>query len=433
MRKRLKVLTVGCKANFADSASVVRSAVGAGFDIVSTRQPADVVIINSCTVTHRADRDSRSHARRARRDNPGATVILMGCYAQVSFPEKAKVPEVDHWIGKVDPDAQSTGEASLKEILREISGNGRGESDTLSDYAAGLLLGHRRTFLKIQDGCDHFCAYCVVPLARGGTRSIPEEEIVDRAVGAERDGARELVLTGIHIGLFGADSGRKDALPGLIRRLLRETSHVRIRLGSIEPGELTGSLLETIVCHPRVCPHLHVPLQSGCDRTLARMRRPYRSSDYGKTVSDAALRIPDICLGTDVIAGFPGETPGDFAETVQLLRDSPVNYLHVFPYSARPGTESAQWTDDVSPDEKKERVSRLLSLHARMREEFLSRQIGRTVDVLAESEDPVRRELSGRSENYAEVLFPWAASGIGEIHRVAVESIRDGKAVGTRV
>jgi threonylcarbamoyladenosine tRNA methylthiotransferase MtaB len=433
MRKRLKVLTVGCKANFADSASVVRSAVGAGFDIVSAAQPADVVIINSCTVTHRADRDSRSHARRARRDNPGATVIFMGCYAQASLPDRAKIPEIDHWIRKEDQDPKRSGEEHLTGILREISGNGSEEPAVLSEYAAGLLLGHRRTFLKIQDGCDFFCSYCVVPMARGASRSVPEDEIVEKAVGAERDGARELVLTGVHIGLYGADTGRKDPLPGLIRRLHRETSRVRIRLSSIEPGELTGSLMETIVCLPRMCPHLHVPLQSGCDRTLERMRRPYRSSGYRKIIADAALRIPDICLGADVIAGFPGETSGDFEQTVRLLQDSPVNYLHVFPYSSRPGTESARWTDDVDPPEKKKRVSRLLSLDARMREEFLSRQIGRTVDVLAESEDPARGVLSGRSGNYAEVQFPGSASGIGEIHRVAVESIRDGKAIGTRI
>ena len=163
------------------------------------------------------------------------------------------------------------------------------------------------------------------------------------------------------------------------------------------------------------------------------MRRPYRSSQYGEIVADAASRIPELCLGTDIIAGFPGESPGDFEDTARFLRDSPINYLHVFPYSARPGTESALWTDDVSAAEKKGRVSRLLSLDERMRKEFLARQIGRTVEVLAELVDPVRGDLSGRSGNYVEVLFPGAASDIGEIHRVAVKSIRDGKAVGTRI
>jgi len=432
MRKRLKVLTVGCKANFADSASVVRLAVAEGFDIVTDAQPADVVVINSCTVTHRADRDSRSHARRARRENPKATVILTGCYAQVSPQEREKIPEVDHWFGLAARDAPAAEEGALARVLHEISGNGPGDPELLSDYAADLLLGHRRTYLKIQDGCDFSCAYCVVPLARGRNRSVPEEEIIARAVRAEAEGARELVLTGIHIGLYGVDFGKRDALPGLIRKLLRNTTRTRIRLSSVEPGEITGMLVETIAGDPRVCAHLHVPLQSGCDRTLARMRRPYRSVEYGKVVSDAALRIRRLSLGADVIVGFPCETPADFEETVRFLRDSPVTYLHVFPYSARPGTESARWEDDVTSPEKKERVSRLLSLSERMREAFLSRQVGTTVDVLAEAADREGAWLSGRSGNYAEVVFPGTPSEIGEIHHVSVESVRDGRLSGRR-
>lgn len=261
---------------------------------------------------------------------------------------------------------------------------------------------------------------------------MPEEEVIAKAVVAEADGARELVLTGIHIGLYGDDFRRKDALAGLVVRLLRETSRARIRLSSIEPGELTLPLIDTIASEPRVCAHLHVPLQSGSDRTLARMRRPYGSAGYGKAVSEAASRIPGLSLGTDVIAGFPGETAGDFAETVSFLADSPVTYMHVFPYSARPGTESARFPDDVSPVEKKRRVSALLSLDARMRNAFLSRQVGKTADVLAETEDRAQGELTGRSGNYAVVVFPGAPSDVGEIYRVVLENVRDGKLAGTR-
>lgn len=432
MGKRLKVLTLGCKTNFADSASVVRLAVACGFEVVSPASPADVVIINSCTVTHRADRDSRFLARKARRENPCSTVILAGCYAQVSLSDRDKVPEVDHWVGTFPRESRGNGKDTLAGILREISGKRDGRPVGLSDYGADLLLGHRRTFLKIQDGCDSSCAYCVVPLARGKSRSIPEEEVIARAVRAEADGARELVLTGIHIGLYGGESGRKDELTGLVARLLRETSRARIRLSSIEPGELTPPLIETIAGESRVCAHLHVPLQSGSERTLARMRRPYGRADYGKVVSEAASRIPGLSLGTDVIVGFPGETAGDFADTVSFLADSPATYLHVFPYSARPGTESFRLADDVSPAEKKRRVLALRSLDARMRERFLSRLVGTTADVLVETADPVKGELSGRSANYAVVVFPGAPSDVGEVHRVAVEYVRDGRLAGTR-
>jgi threonylcarbamoyladenosine tRNA methylthiotransferase MtaB len=433
MGKRLKVLTVGCKANFADSASLVQTAVAYRFSIVPADVPADVVIINSCTVTHRADRDSRSLARRARRENPEAVVILAGCYAQIFPTERRKVPEADYWVGTGAGKGPDANEGALERVLRHISGNASGKPATLSNYAADLLLGHRRTFLSIQDGCDFSCAYCVVPLARGKNRSVPEEEVIGKAVAAEGDGARELVLTGIHIGLYGADAGKKDALPHLITRILRETSHARIRLSSIEPGELTERLVGTIVAHPRVCAHLHVPLQSGCDRTLARMRRPYDRARYEKVVSGAASRIPGLSLGADVIAGFPGETPADFEETLRFLRDLPVTYLHAFPYSPRPGTESARWKDDVPPAEKKSRMSRLLRLDGRIREAFLARQVGTTLDVLAERADPDREELSGHSGNYAEVCFPGGAAEIGEIHRVSAESIREGRIVGTRV
>jgi threonylcarbamoyladenosine tRNA methylthiotransferase MtaB len=433
MGKRLKVLTVGCKANFADSVFLVRTAVAEGFSIVSAASPADVVIINSCTVTHRADRDSRSLARRVRRENPGAVVILTGCYAQVSPSERRKVPEADYWVGTGAGKAPGGEEDSLEAILRQIPGNVGAKPAVLSEYAAGLLLGHRRTFLKIQDGCDFSCAYCVVPLARGKNRSVREEEVIRKAVAAEGDGARELVLTGIHIGLYGADAGRRDALPGLITGILRETSRARIRLSSVEPGELTERLVGTIAAHPRVCAHLHVPLQSGCDRTLARMRRPYGRAAYRKVASEAAARIPGLSLGADVIAGFPGETPADFEETVQFLRDLPVTYLHSFPYSPRPGTESARWKDDVPSAEKKSRVSRLLLLDEKMREAFLARQVGTTLDVLAERAGPGREELSGHSGNYAEVRFPGGAEDIGEIHRVLAESVRDGRIAGTRI
>jgi threonylcarbamoyladenosine tRNA methylthiotransferase MtaB len=432
MGKRLKVLTLGCKANFADSASVVRLAAAEGYEVVPPASPADVVIINTCTVTHRADRDSRSLARKARRENPCSTVILAGCYAQMSLPEREKIPEVDHWVGSFPWESQGNGEGTLAGILRGVSGNRAGTAVGLSDYGADLLLGHRRTFLKIQDGCDSSCAYCVVPLARGRSRSVPEEEVIARAVGAEADGARELVLTGIHIGLYGDDFRRKDVLAGLVVRLLRETSRARIRLSSIEPAELTLPLIDTIAGEPRVCAHLHVPLQSGSDRTLARMRRPYGCAGYGKAVSEAASRIPGLSLGTDVIVGFPGETAGDFKETVSFLADSPVTYMHVFPYSARPGTESACFPDDVSPAEKKRRVSALRVLDSRMRDAFLSRQVGTAADVLAEEADRARGELTGHSGNYAVVVFPGAPSDVGEIYRVVVENVRDGKLAGTR-
>ncbi len=423
MHKRLKVLTLGCKANFADSASIVRAAVSAGFDIVPPSDSAAVVVVNSCTVTHRADRDSRALVRRARRENPGAVVVLTGCYARVAPKGWRTLPEVDHWVGSGESGA-------LTALLRELGSAGGRAPEGISEHAADLLLGHRRTFLKIQDGCDFRCAYCIVPVARGVSRSRPETEIVESAIRAETDGAREIVLTGIHIGLYRAGRGVRDALAGLLGRLLAKTSVVRFRLSSVEPMEVTEPLLAAIAGNSRVCPHLHVPLQSGCDRTLSRMRRPYPAAGYRDIVSRAAAMIPDLQAGADVIAGFPGERQDDFEETVRFLRDVPVDYFHVFPYSARPGTESAGWADDVSAAEKKERVGRLLALDADKRAAFLRRQEGKALDVLAETFHHGRGELSGRAGNYAEVVFPGSAEGVGGVFRVRVVASRGGKLVG---
>lgn len=433
MRHRLKVVTVGCKANFADSASIARVAAAAGFEVVPPAAPADVVVINSCAVTHRADRDSRSAARRARRECPHAVIVFSGCYARVSPQARERLPEVDHWLGP-DHEAQvDGGRDALSAILRGIGGAHLEGGAPLSEYAADLLLGHRRTFLKIQDGCDSTCAYCVVPLARGRSRSVDRAQVLASAAAAEEDGARELVLTGVHIGRYGADRGEADGLAGLLRALLSRTSRARIRLGSVEPDEVTPELIEEIAGSGRICPHLHVPLQSGCDRTLGRMRRPYRAAGFLEAVSRAAGRVPGIQVGTDVMAGFPGETRDEFGETVRLLRDAPVHYLHVFPYSRREGTESAGWPDDVSPAGKKERVAQLLALDREKRGRFLASQVGAVLTVLAERSDAARGELRGRSGNYVEVVFPAQGAAAGGVHRVRALSARAGKLVGERV
>ena len=425
MHRRLTVHTVGCKANFADSASIVREAVAAGFEVVPPTEPADVVIVNSCTVTHRADRDSRALIRRAKRAHPGALVVMTGCYAQNSPDAKEKLPEADRWIGLGD-------HGLLGSLLREFGGGGNAELFPISEYASNLLLGHNRTFLKIQDGCDFSCAYCVVPLVRGKNRSLPEREILEKAVAAEKEGARELVLTGIHVGLYGADRGEKDALAGLVRQLLRETSLARFRLGSVEPMEVTDALLDSMAGSERVCTHLHIPLQSGSDRTLSRMRRTYDVRQFEDLACRVASIIPGVQIGADLIAGFPGETADDFEETVRFLAGVPVNYLHVFPYSSRAGTESAKWADDVTAREKKERVTRLLRLDEEMRTDYLRKQVGAELEVLAETVRPDKRELRGHSGNYLDVSFPGEDRETGRLIRVRVTSLRGKGLVGIR-
>lgn len=426
MRGRLSVVTVGCKANFADSATILTHAARAGFEVVEGGAPADVLVINSCTVTRRADRDCRALARRLRRQHPGAVLVMTGCFAETSPEARASVPEVDHWLGIREPSA-------LPDLLRSLAGDATSSGEDLSDVAADRLLGHSRVFLKIQDGCDAACAYCVVPKARGAGRSLPRREIVERAVRAEDDGAREIVLTGIHAGRYGADRGDRDGLAGLVEALLRETSRCRFRLGSVEPLEITSALVSLLSRQVRLCPHLHVPLQSGSDRVLPRMRRPYTARQYRERLVLLAAEVPGIRLGADVIAGFPGETRDDFEETMRLIRDTALSYLHAFPYSSRQGTESAGWADDVIAAEKTRRVARLRAADVAMRREYLGRQVGKTLVVAASARDPETGEMRGTTENYAEVVFRAAFGARGDLVPVRIDAVRGDHLEGTAV
>jgi threonylcarbamoyladenosine tRNA methylthiotransferase MtaB len=426
MRGRLSVVTVGCKANFADSAAILAHAARAGFEVVEGGVSANVLVINSCTVTRRADRDCRALARRLRREHPGAVLVMTGCFAETAPEARASVPEVDHWLGIRDPSA-------LPRLLRSLAGNAPSPDEELSDFAADRLLGHSRVFLKIQDGCDAACAYCVVPKARGPGRSLPEREVVDRAIRAERDGAREIVLTGIHAGRYGADRGERDGLAGLVGSLLGATSACRFRLGSVEPREITPALVSLLSTQGRLCPHLHVPLQSGSDRVLLRMRRPYTARQYRERLVLLVAEVPGIRLGADVIAGFPGETPDDFAETMRLIRDTPLSYLHAFPYSSRPGTESAGWEDDVIAGEKTRRVGRLRAADVAMRREYLGRQVGKTLVVAASTRHPETGEMRGTTENYAEAVFRAAFGARGDLIPVRIDAVRGELLEGTAV
>jgi len=427
MRKRLAVVTVGCKANFAETAGIASRAVRAGFELVPDAGPADVLIVNSCTVTHRADRDSRAIARRLRRRNPRAVLVMTGCYAQTSPDDRDVLPEVDHWIGAGDPDA-------LTRLLLSLAGGTEPPAAEPSRTVISRLLGHTRTFLKIQDGCDAVCAYCIVPKARGRGRSEALEDVVESARRAERDGAREIVLTGIHAGRYGADRGETDGLAALLEALLSATSLCRFRLGSVEPLEITPRLVDLLAGRGRICPHLHVPMQSGSDAVLRRMRRPYTSGDYRERLQAIRSAVPGVRLGADVIAGFPGETGSDFDETLRRIGESPLSYLHAFPYSPREGTESAGWADDVPAAEKKRRVGLLREADDAMRRRYLEEQVGRTLAVIAETETARSgvREMKGTSENYIEVVFRGGGAASGDIVPVRILSVR-GRKLGGRV
>ncbi|HEX7519947.1 MAG TPA: radical SAM protein, partial [Candidatus Deferrimicrobium sp.] len=247
------------------------------------------------------------------------------------------------------------------------------------------------------------------------------------------DGAREIVLTGIHAGRYGADRGDRDGLAGLVEALLQATSGCRFRLGSVEPLEITSALVSILSTQGRLCPHLHVPLQGGSDRVLLRMRRPYTARQYRERLVLLTAEVPGIRLGADVIAGFPGETPDDFEETMRLIRDTPLSYLHAFPYSPRPGTESAGWTDNVIAAEKTRRVARLRAADVAMRREYLGRQIGKTLVVATSTRNPKTGEMRGTTENYAEAVFRAAIGARGNLIAVRIDAVRGELLEGTAV
>jgi threonylcarbamoyladenosine tRNA methylthiotransferase MtaB len=422
MRRRLTVLTVGCKASFADSAAILREAAAAGFDAVSPGEPADVVFINGCTVTHRADRDNRALARRARRRFPDAVLVMSGCWPAVaSKSEIEALPEVDHWL--------PAGAEARSALLERLAGDAP-RGNAISDFRADRVLGHKRTFLKIQDGCDCRCAYCIVPLARGPHRSLPAEDIVRRALESESEGAEEFLLTGIHIGRYGSDRGESDGLARLVRSILGSTSRARVRLGSVEPLELTPSLLSLFGEESRLCPHLHVPMQSGSDAVLARMRRPYGAARFLDAVSEIRVASPSARIGADVMVGFPGEDDRDFQASAETIARSGIDYLHVFPYSVRSGTESAGWPDDVPSTVKKERAAALDALDARMRERFVERIAGKTATVFVQRYRAEDDSLSGVTEYGVDARFPGPAELVGRMVAVRVAAAPGGKLIG---
>ena len=425
MRRRLSVVTIGCKANFTDSAEIAALAARAGLHVVSETTAADILIVNSCTVTHRADRDSRALVRRLRRQNPEAVIVMTGCYARTAPGDRARLPEADHWLGN---DALE----ELSRLFGSLSDKPVIEDAPQSLAAINRLLGRTRTFLKIQDGCDSACAYCIVPKARGPGRSVPTEEVIESARRAEQDGAREIVLTGIHAGRYGTDRGERDGLALLLERLLEATSLCRFRLGSVEPLEITPRLVERIAGEDRICPHLHVPMQSGSDTILQRMRRPYTFAVYREKLLSITSAIPGARLGADVIDGFPGESEQDFMETLNRIRELPLSYLHAFPYSPRTGTESASWADDVAAVEKKRRMSLLLAADREMRRNYAEAQAGKILSVIAESENLKgnKREIKGLSENYLEVVFPSHNVSVGDIFPVRILSAREDRLEG---
>ena len=390
---KVSIHTHGCKLNQADSQVLARQFQQAGFTVVRSAAQADVVVLNSCTVTANSDSKARQYLRRARRNNPNALVVATGCYAQRAKDDLSSMEAVSLVLDNRDkPNLVSTIATKLNVV-----------ADPSVKNAPVAPWGRSRAMVKIQEGCDQVCAYCIVPKVRGRERSIPPEEIIAEINGRADSGCREAVLTGTQLGTYGFDLPEID-LPGLLRRVLAETSIDRLRVSSLQAQEITPELLD-LWDDPRLCRHFHIPLQSGSDTILRAMRRRYDTARFADTIELVRERFPDAGITTDVIVGFPGEGVREFAESYSFALSMNFSDMHVFPYSIRPGTSAAYLDKQVAVDQKKERTGEMLELAATAAREFRSGVLGQTRAVLwgpAKGKGSVG-VWSGLTDNYLKV------------------------------
>ncbi|OEU50463.1 MAG: tRNA (N(6)-L-threonylcarbamoyladenosine(37)-C(2))-methylthiotransferase MtaB [Desulfuromonadales bacterium C00003096] len=417
MNCRFAIATLGCKTNQFESAAMEETLTAAGYCPVPFTEGADLVIINTCTVTSATDSQSRNLIRRARRHNAACRIVVTGCYAQVDPAALADLPGVSLVIGNEEK----------RDLLQRLTAEGprvqvgdirqqAGPALSLSSFA-----GRSRAFAQIQNGCDAYCSYCIIPFARGPSRSVPPEQVLDQVRGLVKSGFQEVVLTGIHIGGYGKDFDTLGSLLQLVQRIEQETELTRLRLGSIEPQEIDEALIEAVANSNILCPHFHIPLQSGDDAVLQRMNRHYSGRFFAELVQKIAERLPDAAIGLDVITGFPGETEGEFENTRRLIEELPISHLHVFPYSRRPGTPAADFPDQVPGPLARERAAQLRILGEEKLQDFARRFVGRQLQVVVEGG---RRDglCKGLSANYLQVVFPGPVGLEGQLLAVTVES-----------
>jgi len=370
---KVAIHTHGCKLNQADSQVLARQFQEAGFTVVRSATQADVVILNSCTVTANSDSKARQYLRRARRANPDALVVATGCYAQRAKDELSAMEEVSLVLDNRQKETLVSTVAAKLNVVADSS---------IQNAPVAAPVGRSRAMVKIQEGCDQVCAYCIVPKVRGRERSIPPEEIIAEINGRSENGCREAVLTGTQLGTYGFDLPGID-LRDLIRRVLAETSIDRLRVSSLQAQEITHELLE-LWEDPRLCPHFHIPLQSGSDTILRSMRRRYDTARFAETVELVRKKIPDAGITTDIIVGFPGEGAREFAESYSFAMSVGFSDMHVFPYSIRPGTSAAHLDGQVEVIKKRERTGEMLELAATAVREFRLGSLGQTRPVLWE-------------------------------------------------
>ncbi len=423
MSNTVAFYTLGCKLNFAETSTIGKQFLEHGYKIVEFNEPADVYIINTCTVTEGADKECRQIVRRALRKNPDGFVAVTGCYAQLRPEQISSIKGVDAVLG-------SNEKFKLFSLIdnfnkKELSCIHITPTDKLDDFITASSSdadSRTRAFFKIQDGCDYKCTYCTIPLARGKSRSMLPDLTVNNFIELIKNNYKEIVLTGVNVGDYGKLINTNFYL--LLNKLVDIEGNYRIRISSIEPNLLTDEILELVKHNNKMCKHFHIPLQNGSPKILKLMKRRYTATFYKNLINKINNTIPDIGIGVDVIVGFPGETEEDFLLTFNLLKDLPISYLHVFTYSDRPNTPSIEMDNKVPIEIKKERNNRLRILSQKKHHEFLETMIGKTLEVLFEAENH-NGFIYGFASNYVKVAVPYNSLLINTLTKVVVERIED--------
>jgi threonylcarbamoyladenosine tRNA methylthiotransferase MtaB len=431
---KFTITTLGCKVNQSESDAMAHKLKNSGWHPVCPKEEADLCIINTCTVTQKASMQSRQAVRQAIRSNPAARIIVTGCYAQTEPHEIDKINGIHHIIGHGDkskiPDmVLSKEEAPYPRLIRQNI-----FSEHNFEQTSAAPSGNRtRPFLKIQDGCDSFCTYCIVPYARGRSRSMPIKNVLENIKQLKQAGYHELVLTGVHLGAYGLDLSPKSGLTELLQRIADTHPIDRVRLSSIEPHELTDDLIQLVAKAEIFCHHFHLPLQSGDDLILKKMHRPYTRSLFRNQIVKINELLPDAAIGVDTLIGFPGETERAFENTYSLIHELPITYLHVFPFSVRKGTPASSYPQPVDSKTIKARCKKMRGLGHEKKKDFYKKFTGKPVEILIEDKrDKFTGLLKGISSNYIPVQITGEDNLKNTLAQVRIDKVKsDKKVLGT--
>ncbi len=424
--KSVAFYTLGCKVNHYETEAMMDNFKNADYKVINFDQKADIYIINSCTVTNQAASKSRKYARRAKRRNNDAKVIMVGCYPQVDKDEVKEVAEIDYILG-------TSGKSNIVNLVEEKLGikndtkllKDNKEYSTLSEFEEmniDDITETTRAYIKIQEGCNQFCSYCIIPYARGSLRSRESKNIIKEIKNlVNNHGVKEVVLTGIHLGAYGIEDNNKYALTELIEKITLINGLKRIRLSSIEVTEVNDRLLDLIKTNKKVCSHLHIPLQSGSNKILKKMNRPYTVEDFKNKVNEFRKNIPELAITTDVIVGFPGESINEFRESYKFIKDIGFSRLHVFPFSRRKNTPAYDMKPKVKGNIKTKNAKRLRLLNKRLMYEYNSKYIGKIKKIIVENNKDQKTGLyTGYTDNYIKVLVDAQSEDIEKIKEVKI-------------